>query len=45
VARWTFYQHAGNVRLSAGVVDLDLFAGSSADFDRMLAAQSKRSGE
>jgi lysozyme len=32
--RWTFYQHAGNVRVAAGVVDLNLFQGTSAELDQ-----------
>ena len=33
---WTFYQHAGNVRLGGGAVDLDLFQGTAADLARFI---------
>jgi lysozyme len=33
-SRWTFYQHAGNVRVGGGVVDLNLFRGTAEDLER-----------
>src|SRR5262249_1706019 len=35
--RWTFYQHAGNVRIGGGAIDLDLFRGTAQDLERFIA--------
>ena len=32
--QWTFYQHAGNVRVAGGVVDLNLFQGTPLELDQ-----------
>ncbi len=37
--KWTFYQHAGNVRLSGTVVDLNLFRGTESDLGALAAPQ------
>jgi lysozyme len=35
-SRWSFYQHAGNVRIGGGAVDLDLFHGTADDLGAFL---------
>jgi hypothetical protein len=35
--RWTFYQHATNVRVGGAAVDLDLFRGTARDLERFAA--------
>ena len=34
--RWTFYQHATNVRVGGAAVDLDLFRGTARDLERFM---------
>ena len=36
--RWSFYQHATNVRFGGAAVDLDLFRGTAADLARFAEA-------
>jgi lysozyme len=38
--RWEFYQFKGNARVGGGVVDLNVFRGSEADFDALVAASA-----
>lgn len=43
-SRWTFYQHAGNIRVGGGAVDLNLFQGALPDLERFLQIEQP-SGE
>lgn len=40
--KWLFYQHAGNVRFGDGVVDLNVFRGTDAEFVAWLAARQRK---
>jgi GH25 family lysozyme M1 (1,4-beta-N-acetylmuramidase) len=41
-SRWTFYQHAGNIRVGGGVVDLNLFQGALTDLERFIQSEQPR---
>jgi lysozyme len=43
--QWTFYQHAGNVRVAGGVVDLNLFHGTVRELEESIWGEPPRRQE